>query len=191
MAPPPSPDPRTLAADLFADHGNHVVGRLKRRYPEADAELCWDACTYAVLHVAGHFDRYDPNQASLTTFLTLVAKRRLQTMLKGERRRRAREQKKNAGAVTNDPPAAKSPLQELADRELAEAAKAEIAHTPEERLALELWLLKADYPDYARQLCLNHLSEEEGRAHVERLLARLRQRLHRYRLRLGREGEAP
>jgi DNA-directed RNA polymerase specialized sigma24 family protein len=180
-----------LAADLYSVYAAQVVGRLHRRFPEEDLQVCWDACTSAVLHVASHYDKFDPTRSSLVTFLTAVANRRLLTLRRAERRRRKREQEKSAQAVTNHPAAANSPLQELADRELAETVKAEVAQTLEEQLALDLWLLNADYPAYAQKLELSNLPEDEGQVYVERLLARLRQRLHRFRKRLSREGEAP
>jgi DNA-directed RNA polymerase specialized sigma24 family protein len=177
---PAPPDPRTLAADLFQQFEQPVMARLRRRYPMADPELRWDAFTHAVLHLASHFERYDPGRGSLRAFLAWIAERRLQTLLRADHRRRAREQEKAARTVSVAESAANNLLEGLAQRELLEEAKKAIAQSPEERQALELYLRGAALSEYFGPLGLTGLPEGEARAYVDRLLARLRKRAQRY-----------
>jgi DNA-directed RNA polymerase specialized sigma24 family protein len=155
-----TPDPRTLAADLYARYGAPVVARLRRRHTHADPQWCWDAFIDAVLHDAGHVDHFDPARGSRGAFLAGIADRRLQTRLRGEARRRRREREKVGPAVTEAASAAKSPLEKLADRELAEAVKQAIARTPQEQQALALWLRDAEPAEFAIALSLTELPDE-------------------------------
>ena len=134
--PPLTPDARTLAADLFERYATPVVGRLTRAFPAADPATVCDAFVQAVLEISQDFGRYDPAQASLENFLARATRRTLGNLLRSERRRREREQKKMSGAVTAEASADRSVLERLADR-----AREAAAHNEGERRALDLWLL--------------------------------------------------
>jgi DNA-directed RNA polymerase specialized sigma24 family protein len=191
MALTPNPDVRSLAADLYHQVRRPVMAWLQRRYPLADPEHRWDALIDALLYVAQHFDRFDPQRGSLTAFLAGVARRRLQTLLRGDRSRQAREKKNRPRLSHQGPSAANALVDALADRELVAAAREAIARAPEENVALDLLLLQADYPDYVRALGLTERPAAEAQAYVDRLLARLRQRLRRYRQQQGRQEGTP
>jgi DNA-directed RNA polymerase specialized sigma24 family protein len=149
-----------------------------------------DAVVGAILHVSAHFERYHPGRGSLRAFLYGVARRLLGVRLRSERRRRWREQKKAAGPVTRTAAGGQSPADELADRELAERLRASLGLTPEEERVLDLWLLgEKETGVYAAALGLTDRPPEEQTEAVARTLNRLRQRLHRVRLRLRQEGE--
>ena len=190
--PPLTPDARTLAADLFERYATPVLGRLTRAFPAADPATVCDAFVQAVLEISQDFGRYDPAQASLENFLARATRRTLGNLLRSERRRREREQKKMSGAVTAEASADRSVLERLADRELADRAREAAAHNEGERRALDLWLLgERDPAAYAAALGLGGLPPDEQEAGVHRALARLRQRLHRFGRRPRAEGPDP
>jgi hypothetical protein len=172
-------DPRTVAADLFERFHGPVLERLRRERAGVDRDLLHDAFVQALLQVSAHGERFDRRRGSAFAFLLGATRRSLGGLLRRERRRRRREEKK-AGAVTRDASADRPVLEELADRELAGRLRAEIARTAEEGRALDLWLAGEADPDvYARELGLGDWPQARRRAHVGRLLARLRQRLSR------------
>jgi len=190
--PPLTPDARTLAADLFERFNVSIVEALARRHPKVDPQLLSDAFVWAVLQLSQDFGRYDPGRGSLRHFLTGAAQRVLRDMLRAELRRRRREKEKASGAVTAEASAARSFLEELADRELAEQARDAIALTEADRRVLELWLCdETDVAVYAAALDLTALPPDEQERTVARVLARLRQRAHRYGQRLRGEGSGP
>ncbi len=191
-ASPLGPDARTLAADLFERFAAPVLGALARRYPHLDPQLLCDAFVRAVLQLSQNFGRYDPDRGSLRHFLAGAARRELRDLLRSEFRRRRREQEKMAGAVTGEASVARPFLEELADQELAQRARDAIALTEAERRVLELWLRdETDVAVYAAALDLTALPPDEQERTVARVLARLRQRAHRYGQRLRGEGAGP
>src|SRR5262249_52975602 len=117
----------------------------------------------------------------LQAFLRGAARRNLRKRLRSDERRRRCEQEKMIGPVTEGPSAGRSLLEAMIDRELAERARAEAARTDEERRVLDLWLGGETEPaGIARALGLGDLPPAGQVRHVERTLARLRQRLHRF-----------
>jgi DNA-directed RNA polymerase specialized sigma24 family protein len=180
---PLTPDARTLAADLFEQFAEPLLSRLARAFPGTDPQRVADAVVTAILFLSRNFQRYQRRRASLTTLLLVIARRKLLKLLRADTRRAAREQEKARGSVTTEASAGQSLLDRLGDRELAERVRGEVAHTDEERRVLELW--RAGETDSAALAAALHLTgpAEEQRAHVERILARLRQRLHRCGLR--------
>lgn len=183
-----TPDARTLAADLYAAHAEAVAARLARRFPDSDPQAVSDAVVQAVLELSARFDRYDPERGSLKALLTGAAVRVLQTIRRSEWRRRRREQKKAIDPVTPAAPVARSLLDELADRDLAERIRASLDVNPEDRRAFDLWLLgERDVGAYAAALGLGGLAPGAQRRAVRRWLARLRQRIHRLGVCLRRE----
>jgi RNA polymerase sigma-70 factor (ECF subfamily) len=193
MSEPALPsDSRTCAADLFELHHRVVAGALSRRFPGADPQLISDALVEAVLQLSADLSRYDPARGPVRAFLIGAARRLLLTRLRSERRRREREQKKAIDPVTAEAAAARSPLEQLADRDLAEWALRELALADCDRRALDLWLLgETDEAAYAEALRLPALPPDERTTQVRRALARLRQRLHRLRRRLRPEETEP
>jgi hypothetical protein len=176
---PLSPDARTLAADLYERFARPVSGRLSRRYPGVDSQRIADAIVRAILFLSQRFERYQDRRASLITFLLVIASRFLGKSLLAEHRRTAREREKALDPVTNKSSAGQSLLDRLGDRELAERLRGEIARTEEERAILDLWLSgETDPAVIAAALPLTGPREQQA-ARVARILARLRQRLHR------------
>jgi hypothetical protein len=183
-------DPRTVAADLFERFHEPVLHRLVRQQPGVDRDLLHDAFVQTLLQLSAHVERHDTRRGSTFAFLLGATRRTLAGLLRREQRRRRREEKK--AAVTRDAAADRSLLEELADRELAGRLRAEIARTAEEGRALDLWLAGEADPDvYARELGLPDWPAERRRAHVRRLLARLRQRLSRVGRKLRAEESGP
>jgi hypothetical protein len=182
---PLDPDARTLAADLFEQFAPLLVRRLARARPGTDRQLLCDACVQAILQLSQAPARYQQWRGSFLALLLGAARRVLSSLLRADRRRRCREQKKAINPVTAEAPAERSSLAEQERRELADQARAAVARTDEERRALDLWLRgESDPAVYAQALGWTGLLPAEQEARLRQLLARLRQRLHRYRERL-------
>jgi RNA polymerase sigma factor (sigma-70 family) len=180
--PPLTPEARTLAADLFQSHAPRVIARLTRAFPGAPKEAVYDCFVQALLQISRKPQRFDPARASWPAFLFGAARRVLGKHLRAEQRRRQREQKKTDWRVTEGTSAGRSLLEALADRDEAARARAAIARTDEECRVFDLWLLgETDLDAFAQALGITDLPAAEQEACVRRVLARLRQRLHRYR----------
>jgi hypothetical protein len=187
---PLTPDARTRAADLYQAYAEAIANHLAFRFPAADPQTISDAVVRAVLQLSARPERHNPQRASLETFLTGAASRVLTALQRAEHRRRQREQKKARDVVTADASAARCILDELADRDLAEQVKGSLDLNPEERSVLDLWLLgDREVGAFAAALGLTGLSLEEQEAEVRRVLARLRQRIHRLGSRLRQEDQ--
>jgi DNA-directed RNA polymerase specialized sigma24 family protein len=180
--PPLTPDARTLAADLFQAHAPRLVTRLTRAFPGTSQEAVYDCFVQALLQLSRKPECFDPSRASWAGFLYGAARRLLGRHLRAEQRRGQREQRNFEWYVTKGTPAARSLLEVLADHEEATRAREVIARSDVERRVLDLWLLgETDLRAFMEALGRPTLPPPEQEACVRRLLARLRQRLHRYR----------
>jgi hypothetical protein len=185
-----SPDARTLAADLFAECHGPVLARLAGRYPFLDRDLLHDAFVLALLDLCACPGRFDPARGAWRALLAGAARRALRPLVRSDRRRRLREEKR-ALRVAGEAVAARCPLDDLADRELAEAARAAVARTEEERQVLRLWELGVEDPaEYAR--ALGREGDPDGvPALVKQVRDRMTARLRRLRGRLSQGGLDP
>ena len=174
-------DWRTCAADLFEQYHAEVLARLARRNSTVDPADLNDAFVTALLEIAAEPDKFDANRESQwVDFLVGAAQRALLGLLRTHRRRQAREEKKGE-LVAQDQSAARPFLEELADVELAEAART-VAETEEERKVLQLWELGVtDLAEYGNLLGLEHLSEAQLKQEVKTIRDRLTARLRRLR----------
>jgi hypothetical protein len=180
MAPPDPPfDWRTLAADLFAYH-EQVISGLAPQDPPVDRDVLHDAFVETVLQISRKPTQFDPSQGSLLGFLRGATKRTLRTLLRTHSSRRKREQKKGQSDVAQRGSDAREILDQLADRELADRARARVARTEEEREVLRLWELGVEeLEDYARALRIEEKSKDEQAAIVKKIRDRLTVRLRR------------
>jgi RNA polymerase sigma factor (sigma-70 family) len=189
---PLNPDTRVLAADLFEQFSDTVCRALARAFPGTDPQQVCDAVVRAIFQVSGNFSRYDARRGSLKTFLFAAARRILRHRLRADDLRRQREQKKMGDAVTGTGSAHRSPLEALADRDLVEQALHALHLTAVERQVLDLWMLgETDVTAYAAVMGLQDQTQADCEQPVRRLLARLRQRIHRLGLRLRSEETDP
>jgi hypothetical protein len=93
-------------------------------------------------------------------------------------------------AVTADASAARDVLDELADHDLVAQVQRLLNLDPEERSVLDLWLLgDREVGAFAAALGLTGRPPEEQERVVRRVLARLRQRIHRLASRLRQEDQ--
>jgi hypothetical protein len=167
-----SPDARTLAADLFAECHEAVLVHLAARYPFVDRDLLHDAFVQALLELCACPGRFDAARGAWRALLLGAARRALRPLVRSDRRRRLREEKR-AVRVAGAAAAARYPLDELADRELAEQARRAVARTEEERQVLRLWEMGVEDPaEYARAL-----GREDSPEGVAVLVKRVRDRL--------------
>jgi DNA-directed RNA polymerase specialized sigma24 family protein len=191
MSSPLSDDARVRAADLFEAHAGALCHQLQRRFPHLDSDVIADAVTGAILQLALEPQRFDPAKGSIRPFLWGIARRLLSTHRRGEQRRRAREQKKVAGAVTDRSWAANSSLKVLSDQEEARRLREQLACTPEEEAVLMLMLDGVkELGRYVEALGIAHLPPAEQERRVQKVQARLRQRMARLR-RLHEEDNTP
>jgi hypothetical protein len=177
---------------LFQRFAPGLQRRLARANPGTDPDLVADAVVQALLQVSRRWDSYDAARGPLAAFLMGACRRVLARLLRAEARRRRREAQKSHIAVTRQASAGRSPLEELADREQADRARAALAVSIEEQRVLDLWLSgEKDPAVYVRALGLEGRPEADALAEVRKIQARLRQRLHRYRGRLRNEESPP
>ncbi|HEX8199256.1 MAG TPA: hypothetical protein VF590_02125 [Isosphaeraceae bacterium] len=182
----------TAAADLFQRWHEPVLERLARAYPAADREAVHDAFVLALLDHCKAPGRFDPSRGTLEQWLYGSARRELLGLMRSEARRRRREREKTARAVAGAPSAARSIAEQLADAELAQRARQEVARTDAERDVLRLWEQGVvDLRAYARALGIEDRGEAEQAAVVKRVRDRLLQRLRRLKGRFDEEGTRP
>ena len=167
----PTSDWRTLAADLFAKYRDEVVEHLVHRNKGIDRDDLHDAFVTALLQIAAKPEKFDAEQnTEMVDFLTGAAQRALLQILRTNRRRKSRDEKK-AISVVNDAPAARLALEVAADAELVDNAR-KVAHTEEERKVLRLWELGHSDDEIATAL-------RTTRADAKLIRDRLTQRLRR------------
>jgi RNA polymerase sigma factor (sigma-70 family) len=189
---PLNSDVRTRAADLYEALANPLCFRLASRFPAADPLDISDAVVDAILHVSAHLERFQQKVRPLEALLLVIARRRILTLLRSQARRRQHEQKKCSTSVTNSSPSASTSREATDTRELAQQLRAQLGLTPVEDQVLDLWLRgEKDTAVYAAVLGRGDQPAAEQEKHVRRVLARLRQRIHRLRLRLRSEESDP
>ena len=115
-------------------------------------------------------------------FLYSFARQRLRIVLRGDTRRRRREEKYSQRPVTVGRTGDPSPSETLAAGELADDVRGRIAPTPADRAALDAWLSGVCDPAELAET-LGYPPGDAGRQQAVAVLAKLRQRLHRERKR--------
>jgi len=162
-------DWRTCAADLFSHH-QLVVERLASKNPSVDCDDLHDAFVKTILQIAAKPEKFNSSRTStIEDFLVGASQRTLLQILRTHRRRKKREEKK-AEAVANDPLAARTVGDTVADSELASKARS-VAKTDEERNVLRLWELGHSDAEIADQV---GLSEDRAKLARDRITQRLR-----------------
>lgn len=178
---PLTADARIRAAELFTRHAEPVAARLRRRYHGVDPDRVADAVVEAILAVP-------PGEPDESRYLFAHARQRLRVFLRGDTRRRRREEKYADGVVTSGRIIGPSPDSLAITRELAAAARARIALTAEDVRILDLWLAGVTDPsELAARLGLP--VGDGGRHQAVTMLARLRKRLERERQRQATDPE--
>jgi hypothetical protein len=170
IEPPLFADARTRAAELFEAYADQASQQLARRYRGVDPQRVADAVVEAVLFISRDWDRHSTNTAQK---LTDKARERLRNFMRGESRRKQREQ-----AI----PEIQSSMFSLEDHEEAEQWKSKIATTELERKVLDYWLMGRSTPQELAGLLTISLPQAIG------ILARLRQRIHRLKVRVNRDN---
>ncbi|MCO4763435.1 MAG: sigma-70 family RNA polymerase sigma factor [Myxococcales bacterium] len=145
-----------------------VAGRSCR-----SRELAEDAVQDALTIAAGRLESYEPG-TSLKAWLAAITSQRAWTLLRGELRRRQREQ------AASEPQRAASPEQHLRARQAADRVQAALAKLPEKRRQAAMLRLDGglSYKEIAQELetsaasarVLVHLSVKALRAELGDLL---------------------
>ncbi len=174
-------DPRIYAGVLFEERARGVEDRLRRAVPYAHPDDVSEAVVEAILSHAREPEKYDPAHP-LDGFLFLNAKSRLKDHFRSEQRRKVREEKNARDRVTRDGAAALHPSDEdTPDPELVRKLMDAIARTAAERAVFALWLDGVNAPaEVARRL--NYGADADAVRRAKTLLDRLRQRVHREKL---------
>ena len=178
----------TAPADLFACYGTSLTRQLAARFPTTDPDLIHDAIVTALLDVAEHPERFDPERRSFGGYLHMVASGDLLNLIAKQQRRRKHEmaddpvELESAGRNIRSGQA-DAVGEEVADREsaatLAQLAMA-VAQTEEERVVMRLMLDGERATEvFARALGIAALSPAAQRAHVYGIKDRLTKRLRR------------
>lgn len=183
MQEPLPPALSTLAGELYLRHAEAVVSRLQREFHWVHEDDIAEAAVEAILSAARDSRDFNPDRGSFDTYLLLQARDHVRTRLRSEKRRKERESKKAAMDVTPALSPAPSNVDEddAPDPSLVQELLAALTHTESERAALRLWMQGIDSPaDIA--LRLGYGSDEAAVRRAATLMARLRQRIHREKL---------
>jgi hypothetical protein len=168
----------TLAADLFERYHEEVVARLRATYPTADMEMRHDAFVQALLELARKPDVVDPGRGDWPDLLTGAAKRVLWKKWQSAQAGRQREQEYGEDYVAERESADRDIVDGLADAEVLQKARAELADNDEERVVLDHW--GEDFRVVAQALRLSHLAEVEQQDRVKDIRDRLGKRIKRW-----------
>ena len=175
--------------DLFERYAPRLTRWLAARFATTNAELIHDAVVTALLDYAERPDRFDPNRRSLAGYLRMAARgdllnlrdRHRQWIVEGESPADPVELEtaaRNSTYETADPIGDQIADEDSAARLLAQARQ--VAHTAEERTALDLMLAgERSTATFAQALGWSYLPVAVQRSRVNALKDRLTKRLRR------------
>ena len=146
---------------------------MQRGFGSTDRAVVQEAAEEAVLRYLKRPAIWNPSRGGLLTFLVAVARKRLLTRLRAEKRR---EQLEHAFATTQ--PVSSAPAHDRDTRERLQSAFERIPRTERERQFLRL-LLDGERrtAEYARALDITDLAVARQRQEVKRVRDRLLWRL--------------
>jgi hypothetical protein len=167
----------TAPGEIAAAFLGPLAAYLRRKFPNADPDLCEEAAGEAIVATVTRRNRFDPARLGLTSFLRMAARRDLQNRLAREARFRgiplgsvAEPEQRGNGFAEEDTPGWDDP------RLAAEIA----AFDPTESLVLDLIRGGArETAEFVPPLGLSHLPPEEQAAAVKRYKDRVKKRLAR------------
>jgi hypothetical protein len=140
-----------------------------------DPENLYDAFILALLEISKTPGKFDPDRgSSLSDFLYGAAGQHLRTLVRSDRRRQLRDEKKGKALVADEYSAARSILDALADSDEAEQARNKVAWTPEELDILRLWELGYSDAEIANERRMDFSAAHQIRDRVVQRLRRLR-----------------
>lgn len=163
----------------------HLVADVAQGFSQADEQLIADGVTDALLDYCEHPQQFDAGRGvPLNRYLATAARRNVANLLRGERRRKARERKaggRNREAdVAQDPAAGNTRQEDLERIERRRAAMSEALANPTDREVLGLVLDGVkEAGAFARILGLAHLPPGEQRKEVRRHKDRITRFLRR------------
>jgi RNA polymerase sigma factor (sigma-70 family) len=163
----------------------YLAAAVARGCRRADEQLIHDAVVDALLEYSEHPDRFDPSQhVPLEGFLSTAARRNILNAIRGERRRKEREQKvgseKHELSVADDPVAGNIKQEDSARLAERRAAILAALTNPTDRDVIVLWLDgMRESSAYAAVMHITHLPTDEQRAEVEREKERILRFLRR------------
>jgi len=186
MRDPPDPDTlhrlhdRLLGGDRLASEelSRFLLAPLQeeiaRRFRRMDEQLVSDGLIDAVLDYCAHPTQFDVGRdVPLDRFLATAARRNVENLLTGERRRKQRERKvgskKREADVALDPVARNIQQEELQQLDKKQAAMLAALDDPTDKAIVRLKLEGVrDTGDFARVLNITHLPVAQQREEVKR-----------------------
>ncbi len=165
-----------------------LVEALSRRFPRTDEQIIWDGVVEAVLDYCARPHQFDAERGvPLKHFLLMASTRNLQNLLRGETRRRARQEKVGAlhrsSAVELDPVVGNLlQREESGQLQQWEEDMMRLLQDPTDRQILALRLRgERRTKAFAEILGISHLPTEMQRRQVKRAKDRIDKIIHRQR----------
>lgn len=178
---------RVASEELIALLLSPLTDRLARRFPHTDEQLIADGIVDALLEYCAQPDRFDAERGvPLDRFLSTAAWRNIANSLRGEHRRKAREEKAHAAygepLVALDPTAGNLLQQEeSAQRRRREVEVMQMVRTPADQEIVTLRLQGERRTEvFADILGIAHLPAAEQRRAVKRAKDRIDKVLRRH-----------
>ena len=179
------------AVDWFEMYRVKVIAEVTKSHRQAGYERIHDAFIVALLQIFER-DSYDASRGSIPQFLAMKTRSVLKDELRSEASRRQREQKKGLRLVADQDSSARDSVDVLADQELADLYRQEIARTDEERAFLSLMELGVtDAGQLAAAIQAQQLSPAERDARIKVYRDRLNARIRRINGDRPKEGTGP
>jgi RNA polymerase sigma-70 factor, ECF subfamily len=177
---------RTASEELAELILEPLVDSISRRFPRSDKQTVWDGVVDALLDYCARPHQFDEGRkVPLDRFLRMASRRNVMNLLRGEARRRAREETahSNVSAAVELDPAAGNILQQEETRELQRQQEGMMKRLSDPRdqqiLALRLQGERRTEA-FADILGISHLPIEAQRRGVKRAKDRIDKILRRH-----------
>jgi RNA polymerase sigma-70 factor, ECF subfamily len=176
---------RTASAELAELILESLVEAISRRFPRSDMQIVWDGIVEAFLDYCARPNQFNKGcGVPLGRFLRMAAQRNVMNLLRGEARRKAREETahRNGSAAVELDPTAGNILQQEETRELQQRQEGmmERLSDPRDRQFLALRLQGERRTEaFAEILGISHFPIETQRREVKRAKDRIDKTLRR------------
>jgi RNA polymerase sigma-70 factor (ECF subfamily) len=177
---------RTASEELAELILEPLVDTISRRFPHSDEQTIWDGVVDAFLDYCAHAHQFDEGcGVPLDRFLRLASRRNVMNLLRGEARRRAREEiaHSNVSAAVELDPTVGNILQEEETRALQRQQEGMMQRLsdPRDKQILALRLQGERHTEaFAEILGIAHLPIEAQRHEVKRAKDRIDKILRRH-----------
>ena len=177
---------RTASEEIAGHLLAPLAREISRRFPRTDKHIVWDGVTDAILDYCIHPDQFDVARGvPLDRFLHTAAWRNVANSLRGEKRRKAREEKAvhvyAESLVELDPATGNLLREESLRRQRQQAQLMRTLQDQKDRQILELRMQGERRTDaFAKILGISHLPTDAQRREVKRAKDRIDKVLRRH-----------